>query len=798
MKISYSWLRQLVATDLSVADLAHTLTMSGLEVEEITKVAADFTGVVVAEIKTVSPHPNADKLRVTEVDAGSGTLLQIVCGAPNVAVGMRVPCAMVGAKLPGFDIKAAKLRGVESAGMLCSARELGLSDDHGGLLPLAADASIGEDIRKHLDLDDAYFTLKLTPNRGDCLSVNGIARDLAATLGSTLKLPAIVPVAATCEDQRAVKISAPEGCGRYCGRVIRNINTRAATPEWMKRRLERAGFRSISPLVDITNYMILERGGPMHAFDQDKLKGGIDVRFANPGEEMNLLNAQHVVLKPGTLLITDENGPVAMGGVMGGLESMVTDATTSVFFEAAYFDPDTVRGRTRELGINSDAAYRYERGVDPESMRANLEYATRLTLDICGTPETKVGPLVEATGKLPARPQMRVRAARAEAIIGMPIPFADMWSILERLQCKVTEEGGRETANEDAVLLATPPSHRFDLTLEEDFIEEIARIHGYEKVPAVPPRSSVPVLHVAEGSRTRTDLRHQLADRGYQEIITYSFVPEAWEADFAGNAHPVRLVNPISSQMSVMRTTILGGLVQATQHNLNRGELRMRLFEIGRCFLSAEATYEAQPEKIAGAAVGARYPEQWAEDKSQASDFFDIKGDVEQLLAGLAPVFAPLQHPALHPGRSASIVIAGKPVGFVGELHPRLQQNYDLPTAVCVFELDATALMQAHTPIYQAIARTPATRRDIAVLADENTPVQALIDTVLAEKIAIVIDFSLFDHYRGDKLPHGKKSLAFRIVMQDTDRTLTDSDVEQATSKIVDVLHNKHGVTLRI
>ncbi len=794
MKISYSWLRQLVATDLSVEDLAHPLTMSGLEVEEITPVAADFTGVVVAEVKTVTPHPNADKLRVTEVDAGTGTLLQIVCGAPNVAVGMRVPCAMVGAKLPGIDIKAAKLRGVESAGMLCSARELGLSEDHGGLLALAADAPIGEDIRKHLDLNDVYFTLKLTPNRGDCLSVNGIARDLAATLGSTLKLPAIEPVAATCDDQRAIKISAPEDCGRYCGRVIRNINTRAATPEWMKRRLERSGFRSISPLVDITNYMILECGGPMHAFDQDKLQGGIDVRMAKPGEEMNLLNAQHVVLKPGTLIIADASGPVAMAGVMGGLESMVTDTTTSVFFEAAYFDPDTVRGRTRELGINSDAAYRFERGVDPESRRANVEYATRLTLDICGTPATQVGPLIEATGKLPARPQMRVRPARAEALIGMPIPVAAMRSILERLQCKVAEEGSKE----NAALLATPPSHRFDLTLEEDFIEEIARIHGYEKVPAVPPHSSVPILHRAEGGRTRTELRHQLADRGYQEIITYSFVPDAWESDFAGNTHPVRLVNPISSQMSVMRTTLLGGLIQAMQHNLNRGEVRMRLFEIGRCFLSAEATYEAQPEKIAGAAIGARYPEQWAEDKSQAGDFFDIKGDVEQLLAGLAPVFAPVQHPALHPGRSASVSVAGKLVGFVGELHPRWQQNYDLPTAVCVFELDAAVLMQPHTPVYEAIARTPATRRDIAVLADENTPVQALIDTVWAEKIAIIIDFSLFDHYRGDKLPNGKKSLAFRIVMQDTDRTLTDSDVDQATSKIVDVLHNKHGVTLRI
>ncbi len=791
MKISVNWLRQLVdLKDLSVDQLAHTLTMAGLEVEEITPVAAKFHGVVVAEVKTVNPHPNADKLRVTEVDAGTGALLQIVCGAPNVAAGMRVPCAMVGASLPGFEIKAAKLRGIESNGMLCSARELGLSDDHGGLLPLAADAPIGQDIRAHLDLDDVYFTLKLTPNRGDCLSMLGIARDLAAITGGKLNIPVITPVAATSDDTREVKISAPQGCGRYLGRVIRNINTQAPTPEWMKRRLERAGFRSISPLVDITNYMILERGGPMHAFDHDKLQGGIDVRLSVAGEEMNLLNEQHVVLKPGTLLIADAKGPVAMGGVMGGLESKVTDQASSVFFECAYFDPDTVRGRTRELGVNSDAAFRYERGVDPQSMPANIEYATQLTVQICGTADTKVGPVVEAKGNLPARPAVRVRPQRANVLIGIAIPVATMKDILTDLQCTIAEEGGE--------LLVTPPSHRFDLVIEEDFIEEVARIHGYENLPAVPPQSSVPVLRKAEGSRSKTEIRHQMADRGYQEIISYSFVPDAWERDFAGNDSPVRLVNPISSQMSVMRTTILGGLVQALQHNLNRGEARLKLFEIGRCFLSAEASYEAQPEKLAAVMTGARFPEQWAEDKNKGADFYAIKGDVEEMLAGLSPAFQPVAHPALHPGRAAAVLVDGVAIGVVGELHPRWQQTYELPGPVYVFELDVLPLTKARAPWYATIARTPATRRDIAILVDENVPVQALIDAVLAEKITIISDFSLFDHYRGDKLPNGKKSLAFRIVMQDTDRTLTDSEVDQTTSRIVDTLHKKHGVTLRI
>jgi phenylalanyl-tRNA synthetase beta chain len=789
MKVSANWLKQLVDFKGSIDELSHTLTMAGLEVEEMSPVAPPYNKIVVAEVKTVNPHPNADKLRVTEVDVGTGSLLQIVCGAPNVAAGMRVPCALVGAKLPGIEIKEAKLRGVDSNGMLCSARELGLSEDHGGLLALPADAPIGQDIREYLDLNDVYLTLKLTPNRGDCLSMVGIARDLAAVTGAKLNVPTITPVASTSTDARAIKISTPKACGQYLGRVIKNINTQAPTPDWMKRRLERSGFRSISPLVDITNYLTLERGRPMHAFDLDKLKGGINVRYPNVGEEMNLLNEQHVVLKPDMLLITDDAGPVAMGGVMGGLESSVTATTTNVFFEAAFFAQDVIQGKTRFLGINSDAAYRFERGVDPTSQRDGIEYATRLTLDICGTPTTEIGPITEATGELPLRVPVRVRVARVNSIIGMNIESATMMEILTRLQCRV--------ASEDGAFLVTPPAYRFDLNIEEDFIEEIARVYGYEKVPVVPPKSSVPMLSIPEGQRSRKAIRHVLADLGYQEVINYSFVPETWEADFAANLSPVKLANPIASHMSVMRTSLIGGLIETLKNNLNRGESRLRLFELGRCFLSADASFAAQPERMAGLAYGPLHTEQWGQDKTTKTDFFAIKGDIEALLQNFHISFEKIDHPALHPGRSASILVNGKRAGLMGELHPRWQQKYDLPNAPILFELDIEAVTNTAAPRFSALSRMQAVRRDIALLFSDDTPVQAIIDAVKSRKYPTITDFSLFDLYRGNGLAVGQKSLAFRIVMQDTELTLTDSECDSTVSEIVKALSQEFGATLR-
>jgi phenylalanyl-tRNA synthetase beta chain len=789
MKVSVNWLKTLVDTRLSANDIAHKLTMAGLEVEEMTPVAASFSKIVVAEVKTVNPHPNADKLRVTEVDAGMGGLLQIVCGAPNVAAGMRVPCALVGAVLPGLQIKEAKLRGVESYGMLCSARELGLSDDHGGLLPLAADAPIGQDIREYLDLDDVILTLKMTPNRGDCLSMFGVARDLAAITGDALKLPVVAGVSANGDASRSINISANKACGHYVGRVITHINAAATTPEWMARRLTRAGFRPISPLVDITNYLTLERGRPMHAFDHDKLTGNIDVRFARAGETMTLLNQQQVELQPDMLLITDASAPVAMGGVMGGLESSVTDTTTSIFFEAAYFDPDVIKGKTRTLGINSDAAYRFERGVDPTSARDGIEYATQLALEICGTADTKVGPITEAYGTLPVRHAVRVRPAKIEALIGMPIEAATMRDIFTRLQCQVAEQGGE--------FMVTPPSYRFDLNIEEDFAEEVARINGYEKVPAHPPKATVPVTRQLEATRSNTVLRHQLAGMGYQEVINYSFVPEEWETGLMGNVAPIRLKNPIASHMSVMRTSLLGGLIASLQHNLNRGESRLKLFEIGRCFIDAEADIDCQPERLAGLIYGNRVPEQWSEGRGERADFFSLKGDVEALLSHREVRFVAHKHPALHPGRAAKIMQGEHSIGWLGELHPKWQQHFELPLAPVAFSLNISALSKMSPIGYKPISRMQAVRRDVAFLVDDGVSYQAIADTFWALKLPSVIDFGLFDLYRGANLEDGKKSLAFRIVMQDTDRTLTDIECDQVVAKFVEVMSQEYGVTIR-
>ncbi len=777
MKVSVQWLRELVAIgDMPVEALAHALTMGGLEVEEVTPVAAPFSGIVVGHVKSVAPHPNADKLRVAEVDAGTGETLTIVCGAPNVAAGQRVPCALVGARLPGLEIRKAKLRGVESSGMLCSARELGLSQDHSGLLVLEAEAPVGRDIREVLGLDDVYLTLKLTPNRGDCLSMFGIARDVAAITGAKLTLPVASPVATQTDRRREVRIGEPRACGQYFGRVIQGIDARARTPEWMVRRLERAGLRAISALVDITNYVMLERGQPMHAFDDARLSGAIDVRFMRPGERLTLLNDQEVEYRERLLAITDERGPVALGGVMGGRDSMVGEGTSDVFFESAFFEPQAVQGKARDLALASDAAYRFERGVDFAAAGAALERATALTVEICGG---RPGPLSHARGELPARPPVRVRPTRVRALLGYAIDDAEMHAILRRLSC--VPESGREA------MTVTPPSWRFDLALEEDFVEELARIHGYDHVPAAAPRASVPMLPLREGSRSRFDLRHAAAALGYQEVINYSFVPEDWERDFAANAAPVRLANPIASQMSVMRTTLLGGLVGTLRANLNRAEDRVRLFEIGRCFEGDAADIAVEPERLAGLAFGSRWPEQWAE-KGAPVDFFDAKGDVESLAGARRLEFAPGAHPACHPGRCATVRWQGRDIGVVGELHPRLQQKYELPSAPVVFELLTDPLLEGAPPAFRGVSRMPVVRRDIAIVVAENLAAGELLQAVRQRVPGFVREVELFDQYRGKGVEPGKKSLALRIVMQDTDRTLTDSEVEAVVSAIRDQL----------
>jgi len=779
MKVSVAWLRELVDPKLPLRELAHKLTMAGLEVEEITPVAAEFSGIVVGHVKSVAPHPNADKLRVTEVDAGTGEILTIVCGAPNVAAGQKVPCALVGAKLPGLEIRKAKLRGVESSGMLCSARELGLSQDHAGLLVLEEDAPVGRDVRELLALDDTYLTLKLTPNRGDCLSMLGIARDLAAVTGAALRLPPAAPVKESIADRREVRIAEPAACGHYSGRVIRGLDPKARTPQWMVRRIERAGLRAIHPLVDITNYVMLERGQPMHAFDDAKLKGAIDVRFMKPGERVKLLNEQGVDHRPGLLAIADSAGPVALGGVMGGFDSMVGEATTDVFFEAAFFAPAAVQGKARALGLTSDAAYRFERGVDPNGAGAALERATQLTLEICGG---KAGPISHATGTAPRRASVRVRPARVRTLLGYGVDDREMHDILRRLSC--APEG-----THDAIQV-TAPSWRFDLEIEEDYVEEVARIHGYEHVPDAAPRSSLPMVAVPAGRRDRFDLRHHLAHLGYQEVVNYSFVSEEAERDFAGNAAPVRLANPIAAPMGVMRTTLLGGLVQTLRANLNRGEARARLFEIGRCFEGSDPSLAVQPERLAGLAYGTRWPEQWAE-KGSRIDFHDAKGDVEALMGARALQFAPAAHAALHPGRCAEVRMDGRAIGVVGELHPRLAQKFELTEGCVAFELLTDPLLEGQAPRFKGVSRMPMVRRDYAFTVPESTPVGALLEALRKRVPAFVREVEVFDQYRGKGVEPGKKSLALRIVMQDTDRTLTDSEVESVVASIREQLNEQ-------
>ena len=785
MRVSVNWLRELAGADLGLEELARVLTMGGLEVEEIAPVAGAFDKIVVARVLGVAPHPGADKLRVARVDAGTGTELQIVCGAPNVAEGQKVPCALIGAKLPGLEIKAAKLRGVESNGMLCSARELGLSEDHAGLLVLPEDAPVGGDIREYLDLDDTILTLKLTPNRGDCLSMFGVARDLAALTGKPASLPEAPAVAASIQEAREVRISDPEACGHYFGRVIRGLDATASTPGWMSRRLERAGLRPRAPLVDITNYVMLERGQPMHAFDHAKLQGAIDVRMAKPGEELKLLTEDWAEYIPNLLLITDASGPVALGGVMGGFDTMVTDATTEVFFEAAYFAPEAIQGRVKALQLVSDAAYRFERGIDFAGTRAAMERATELTLAICGG---QAGPVTHAHGKLPARQPVTVRPDRVRALLGYGVDDEFMAQVFARLNCAVKRDTG--------ALRVTPPSWRFDLAIEEDFVEEVARVHGYEHVPAQAPRSSIAMLACSEDSRSRHDVKRAAAALGYQEVINYSFVSSQWEADFAGNAAAVRLANPIASTLDVMRSSLVGGLVAVVKSNLNRGEERVRLFEMGRCFLGEGPEPQQQPERLAAITYGGRLPEQWAE-KTPAADFYDAKGDLVAIAGTVRLDFRPGSHPACHPGRCARVWVDEREVGVVGELHPRWQQKYELPVAPVLFEIDTAVLLAGRAPRFSGLSRLPTVRRDLAVVVAETVPAGAILEAVRAVVPACVREVEIFDQYRGKGVDAGRKSLAFRIVIQDTARTLTDAEVEEIVGSVRQLLSQKFNALPR-
>jgi len=789
MRFSERWLRTMVDPDLDTAHLCNRLTMTGLEVENAVPAAPPFSDVVVARIERVDAHPNADRLRVCQVDAGGTGRLQIVCGAPNAAAGMNVPCALVGARLPrGLTIAKTTVRGVESEGMLCSATELGIGDDASGLLALPDDAPVGKDLRAALALDDTLITLKLTPNRADCLSILGIAREVAAVTGAPLVPPPIGVVPVASSRQRAVRIEDPDACPRFVSRTIEGIDPLAPTPAWMKERLERSGIRSISAVVDVTNYVMLELGQPLHAYDDRLLDGAIVVRFAQPGEKLKLLNEQVLDLEPDLLLVADERKPLGLAGIMGGEHTGIGDATSTVLLEGAFWSPAVIQGKSRRLGFASDAGYRFERGVDYGGCRRAVERATQLILDLCGG---RAGPLDDTEGNLPGREPVRVRTARVARLLGIAVPAQSIGAIFARLGFAC------ERVRDD--FLVTPPSYRFDLAIEEDFVEEIARLHGYDAIPAVASAHVQSMLGHREAACSATAIKERLVTRGWQEAITFSFVSSAWEnalfPDRGARAAPIAVLNPIASHLDVMRTTLAGGLIDVLRTNLARKQERVRIFEAGRCFLRGGPDYE-QPVRLGGLAYGDALPEQWGAVKRPV-DLFDVKGDLEALTAPRALTTDRSDHAALHPGRAARVLIDGVAIGWVGELHPRLVRHFELPRAPVLFEVDLDALRLRPLPSARPLSRLPAVRRDLAVVVGDGVPVREILAALNAGRPGHVDTISLFDVYRGPGIEPGKKSLAILVLMQDTERTLTDAEIDATVAGLLRILVDRFGAELR-
>jgi len=807
MQFSENWLRTMVNPTMTSDELSHLLTMSGLEVEEVEPVAPPFTNVVVGEVLEVSKHPDADRLNVCRVNVHTGTILNIVCGAPNVRAGLKVPCAMVGAVLPPgadgkpFEIKVGKLRGVESQGMLCSARELKLSEDHGGLLELPDDAPVGQNFRDYLQLNDLKFTIKLTPNKADCLSVLGVAREVSALTGTPLKAPAYQAAAVNLDEKLPVRISAPDLCGRFAGRVIRGLNAKAATPQWMKQRLERSGQRPISALVDISNYVMLELGRPSHVFDLDKIHGGLDVRWGRKGESLKLLNGNTVEVDEWVGVISDDKEIESLAGIMGGDATAVSLDTTNIYLEAAFWFPQAIQGRARRYNFSTDAAHRFERGVDFATVVDHIERITALLLEICGTPETRVGPVDDQIVNLPKREPVALRTARAAKVIGVEITDEMVSDIFKRLGLSFDYQPG--------LFSVTPPSYRFDIEIEEDLIEEVARVYGFENIPALPPVAANAMRIAPENTRSLFAIRRLLADQDYQEVVNFSFVESAWEADFASNTDPIKLLNPIASQMSVMRSSLIAGLVANARYNVNRKAARIRVFEAGAVFHKNAAITDGplavagfeQPKRVAALAYGPVAEEQWGQPTRNV-DYFDVKADLEALFAPRALRFVKAEHPALHPGRTAHVLLGDKVVGVIGELHPKWQQKYDLPLAPVVFEVDAEALQERDLPSYSEISKFPAVSRDIALVVKHTVGAQQLLDVFAAEKQAnpdcsILQALVLFDEYQGKGLEADEKSLAFRCTLQDTQNTLQDDKVDLAVNALVAAASAKLGARLR-
>ena len=818
MQFSESWLRQYVNPSLDSDGLGHAMTMAGLEVEEQYSVAPAFTKIVIAQILSAEQHPDADRLRVCKVDAGTGQELQIVCGAPNARPGIKIPCALVGAELPPaeaggkpFMIKVGKLRGVESQGMLCSGRELGLGDDHEGILELPTDAPVGKDIREYLNLDDQIFVIKLTPNKADCLSLMGMAREVSAITGAALCVPKWTVPVALINDKLKVTVENKDLCGRFAGRVIRGVNPQAKTPDWIVQRLARAGQRSISALVDLSNYVMLEMGQPTHVFDIDKLEGDITVRWAKAGETLELLNGQTVTLQgpdsAGKMqeagVVADQKGPVALAGIMGGNHCAVSDSTKNIYVEAAYWLPSAIQGRTRRFNFSTDAAHRFERGVDPQNTVNCLEYLSSLIIEVCGG---QAGPVDDQILNVPERNAVKLRLARAEKVIGIPLTKEVVADVFQRLGFEFKQEGD--------LFIITPPSYRFDIEIEEDLIEEVARMYGFENIPDQPPVTSLKMSAKAEAKRGIHLLRQRFALQGYQEAVNFGFTDLDSEKRLTGITEKdvIAVLNPIASQYGVMRSTLWGGLLTNLKANLNRGAGRVRLFEAGRVFkrdsgiqeLAGQVAGFHQPQKIGGLAYGSFVPEQWA-STTRAVDFFDVKGDLERVLDPLHFVTEAAQHPALHPGRSAQVLLKTNQgpvlIGWIGELHPGLQQAYELPQAPVLFELDLEPIRELGLPMPKELSKFPAVQRDLALVVKQNISAQSLLDVMAASMQNFIRTIELFDEFKpktgSSSMADDEKSLAFRVTLLNPNETLQDPQIDAVMAALLGAVEKKCAARLR-
>ncbi len=793
MRISEQWLREWVSPKLDTEQLAERLTLAGLEVSALEPASADLKGVVVGRIDSLREHPHADRLKLCSVDIGRRSRLEIVCGAPNVVTGMRVPVALPGTELPnGVHVEKSEIRGEVSMGMLCSALELGLAESAEGILALGSDASLGQPVRDYLQLNDTIMEIELTPNRGDCLSVAGVAREVAALTATRLKAAytKVRNIPATSKRRFKIKLQAEQDCPRYVGRVIEGINSTATTPIWMIERLRRSGVRSISPVVDVTNYVMLELGQPMHAFDLDKLVGGIRVRHAKKNESLTLLDGTRPRIQAGTLLIADHKGPVALAGIMGGLDSAVMDKTHNLLLESAYFRPQTIAGRARSLGMQTESSFRFERGVDPYLQRQAMQRATSLLLGVVGG---RPGPILEEslTRHVPKRASVILRRRRLTQLLAQELPVSKTQGILTRLGMRVSKRGDGWRV--------TPPSHRFDIEREEDLVEEVARVYGFENLPSQMPRISMGSRFASENHISAERFKTVLVDRDYQEVITYSFVDPALQRLLEPATEPMILRNPISADMAAMRISLWPGLLQAVVYNRNRQQSRLRLFELGRCFVGTGKNL-VQELMLGGALTGPVLPEQWG-SKARAVDFYDAKGDLEALLqvTGGRDEFQlqPGQHPALHSGQSAEITKNGANVGWLGALHPEFVAKLDLDDSVFLFQVRISTLQTARIPQFSEVSKFPAIRRDLSFMVDAGVPAQAVLDCAAAAAGELLVDLQLFDEYRGEGIDSGRKSLSLSLTLQDSSRTLKEEIIEAIMVRVIDSLEAGLGAELR-